>query len=105
MTTRTYVGSMLFEPELLSTRMISAIELNARLLGDMAKAAVSRVYGVDYNDLHLLLALGENDRAEALSQPFLDGPQYWWETLFHRCGQGRNIKFWWCLRRSPNGMS
>lgn len=58
------------------------IEVNARLPGDMCKAAVSRAYGVDYNDLHLLLALGENDRAEALSQPFLGGPQYWCETLF-----------------------
>ena len=58
------------------------IEVNARLPGDMCKAAVSRAYGVDYNDLHLLLALGEHDRAEALSQPFLGGPQYWCETLF-----------------------
>ncbi|KAL8765702.1 MAG: hypothetical protein Q9203_006476, partial [Teloschistes exilis] len=58
------------------------IEVNARLPGDMCRAAALRAYGVDYNALHLLLALGDTERATATAKPFLTGPQCHCETLF-----------------------
>ncbi|KAL8628044.1 hypothetical protein Q9189_006253 [Teloschistes chrysophthalmus] len=67
------------------------IEVNARLPGDMCRAAALRAYGVDYNALHLLLALGDTERATALAKPFLTGPQCHCETLFIVADRGGSL--------------
>lgn len=56
-------------------------EINARPPGYLESVAVKLAYGVDYYALRILLCLGslENARVQALSKPFLNGPQ------FHLC--------------------
>lgn len=53
-------------------------EINARPPGWLETAAVLLAYGVDYYALRLLTALGNDEaaRIRALSQAFLDGPQF-----------------------------
>lgn len=53
-------------------------EINARPPGYLETIAVLLAYGVDYYALRLLMAIGgdEAPRLRALSQPFLDGPQF-----------------------------
>ncbi|KAI4209021.1 MAG: hypothetical protein LQ349_009584, partial [Xanthoria aureola] len=67
------------------------IEINPRLPGSMVKAAVLRTYGVDYDALSLLLAIGDKERAVALSQPFRAGPQYWSSALFISTDRGGKL--------------
>ncbi|KAF2257525.1 glutathione synthetase ATP-binding domain-like protein [Lojkania enalia] len=53
-------------------------EINARPPGYLESVAVMLAYGVDYYALRMLLALGASEipRLRALSQPFLNGPQF-----------------------------
>ena len=53
-------------------------EVNARTPGYLESLAVLLTYGVDYWALRMLLAIGpeEAPRLHALSQPFLNGPQF-----------------------------
>jgi biotin carboxylase len=53
-------------------------EINARPPGYLESVAVMLAYGVDYYALRMLLALGPEEipRLHALSQPFLEGPQF-----------------------------
>jgi biotin carboxylase len=53
-------------------------EINARPPGYLESVAVLLAYGVDYYALRMLLAVGvdEAPRLRALSQPFLEGPQF-----------------------------
>ncbi len=53
-------------------------EINARPPGYLETVAVLLAYGVDYYALRLLTAIGGDEaaRIRALSQPFLDGPQF-----------------------------
>ncbi|KAG7008271.1 hypothetical protein G7Y79_00006g018910 [Physcia stellaris] len=50
------------------------VEVNPRSVGEMAKVTILRAYGIDYHALHLLLAVGDTERAAALSQPFVGAP-------------------------------
>ena len=50
------------------------IEINPRPPGSTVPELTQCTYGIDYRGLELLLALGDRQRAEALSQPFHDGP-------------------------------
>ncbi|PQE12497.1 ATP-grasp superfamily protein [Rutstroemia sp. NJR-2017a BBW] len=54
------------------------LEINARTPGYPATVAVQLCYGVDYYALRLLQCVGsaEDTRVRALSQPFLNGPQF-----------------------------
>lgn len=54
------------------------LEINARPPGYPASVAVQLCYGVDYYALRLLQCMGsaEDTRVRALSQPFLNGPQF-----------------------------
>lgn len=53
-------------------------EINARPPGYLESVAVLLTYGIDYYAIRMLLALGpsEDARLRALSQPFLEGPQF-----------------------------
>ncbi|KAF2185755.1 hypothetical protein K469DRAFT_687610 [Zopfia rhizophila CBS 207.26] len=53
-------------------------EINARPPGYLESVAVLFAYGIDYYALRMLMALGpaENARVRALSQSFLNGPQF-----------------------------
>ena len=57
------------------------IEINPRLPGSALKPAIKATYGVDYDVLHLLIAIGDIHRARALSAPFSNGPQFWSAVL------------------------
>lgn len=51
------------------------IEVNPRPPGLFASQTPGSVYGVDYWGISLLLAVGDKERAAALSQPFKKGAQ------------------------------
>lgn len=52
--------------------------MNARPPGYLESIAVKLTRGVDYHVLRILLCIGsvENGRVQALSKPFLNGPQF-----------------------------
>lgn len=52
-------------------------EINARPAGYLESVATHLTYGVDYYALQILYSLGDTSRYRALSQPFLNGPQWW----------------------------
>lgn len=52
-----------------------------------------RAYGVDCNTIHLLLAVGDIERATALCKPFLAVPQFWCDTLFIVADRGGGFDF------------
>ncbi|PQE29706.1 ATP-grasp superfamily protein [Rutstroemia sp. NJR-2017a WRK4] len=52
-------------------------EINARPAGYLESVATHLTYGVDYYALQLLYSLGDIERYRALSQPFMNGPQWW----------------------------
>lgn len=52
------------------------IEINPRPPGSTTSQITESTYGIDYWGLALLLALGDGQRAEALSKPYSNGPQY-----------------------------
>lgn len=52
------------------------IEINPRPPGMTAAEIIKSTYGVDYWGLGMLIALQDKERAKALAQPFLNGPQY-----------------------------
>lgn len=52
------------------------IEVNPRPPGSTTSQITESTYGIDYWGLALLLALGDGQRAEALSEPYCNGPQY-----------------------------
>jgi biotin carboxylase len=58
------------------------IEINPRPPGIQETAAVQSTYGIDYWGIGLLSALRDHARLRSLSQPFLQGPQYWSEMVF-----------------------
>ena len=64
------------------------VEVNTRPPGEMGKVPILRAYGIDYNALHLLLAIGDTERATALSRPFVGAPQHWYEVLFITADRG-----------------
>ncbi|OCL12795.1 glutathione synthetase ATP-binding domain-like protein [Glonium stellatum] len=68
------------------------IEVNARAPGRQATNGVAQVYGVDYNAVQLLFAVGESERAKALSQPFRNGPQFWCESVYLPATRGGVFK-------------
>lgn len=52
------------------------IEINPRPPGLKGAEIIESVYGVDYWSLSLLIGVLDKPRVKALSQPFLQGPQY-----------------------------
>jgi len=52
------------------------IEINPRPPGMKGTQVIESTHGIDYWGLAMLLALGDRDRAQALSDPFMNGPQY-----------------------------
>jgi hypothetical protein len=52
------------------------IEINPRPLGMTGSHIIESTYGIDYWGLALVLAVGDKDRAHALSKPYRCGPQY-----------------------------
>jgi hypothetical protein len=69
-------------------------EINARPPGYLESVAVLLAYGVDYYALRLLMAIGpaETARLRALSQPFLDGPQFHLSVLMVHQAQAGVMK-------------
>lgn len=61
---------------------VFVLEINARAPGRQATNSATRTYGVDYNAIQVLLALGEYDRARALAKPFKNGAQFWCESVY-----------------------
>ncbi|KAL9042600.1 MAG: hypothetical protein Q9214_003729 [Letrouitia sp. 1 TL-2023] len=57
------------------------IEVNPRLPGAAVKPAVNATYGISYDALHLLISIGNLQRAKALSEPFSKGAQFWGTVL------------------------
>jgi biotin carboxylase len=57
------------------------LEINARPPGIGASDPAEVTYGIDYVGLGLLFALGDEELIEALSHPFLQGPQYWCQPV------------------------
>ncbi|KAL9624635.1 MAG: hypothetical protein Q9160_001300 [Pyrenula sp. 1 TL-2023] len=53
------------------------LDLNPRPPGMTASIAPQNIYGVDYHALSMLIALRDESRVYALSQPFAQGHQYW----------------------------
>ena len=64
------------------------IEVNPRLPGLMGTTAVHGTYGISYAALYLLIAIGDAERARALSQPFCAGPQFWSVVIFITSDKG-----------------
>ncbi|KAJ5376247.1 hypothetical protein N7509_013133 [Penicillium cosmopolitanum] len=58
------------------------IEVNPRPPGIQESEAVRHTYGVDYFGLALLFGLNDRHRIKQLSDPFVQGPQYWCEMVF-----------------------
>jgi hypothetical protein len=53
------------------------LEINARPPGNTGADPAELTYGIDYVGLAMLFALCDRERIEALSHPFLQGPQFW----------------------------
>jgi hypothetical protein len=64
------------------------IEINPRTPGIQAIDAVAATYGIDYYGVAILFALGDKQRACALSIPFAQGHQYWCEMVFIPADKG-----------------
>jgi ATP-grasp N-terminal domain/ATP-grasp domain len=57
------------------------IEINTRPPGVGEVDMVSILYGIDYWAISLCTAIGDTERAKALSTPFVAGPQCWGEMV------------------------
>ena len=60
---------------------IFLLEVNARCPGVAGVYPTAYTYGVDFAALWLLSATGDSRRLRALSQPFLNGPQFWCDLV------------------------
>ncbi|KAE8325341.1 hypothetical protein BDV39DRAFT_194486 [Aspergillus sergii] len=58
------------------------IEVNPRPPGIEVSDALKHTYGIDYWGVGLLSGLKDGQRVRQLSHTFLQGPQYWCETIF-----------------------
>lgn len=61
---------------------IFILEVNVRCPGWMVIWATAYAYGIDYAAFQMLSALGDDERAKALAQPFAFGPQATVESVF-----------------------
>ncbi|KAF2722907.1 glutathione synthetase ATP-binding domain-like protein [Polychaeton citri CBS 116435] len=52
------------------------IENNCRPAGTNSNTGVLHTYGIEFHAIHMLIALGDSPRIQALSTPYLAGPQY-----------------------------
>jgi hypothetical protein len=57
------------------------LEVNARCPGVAGVYPTAYTYGVDFAALWLLSAIGDSRRLRALSQSFLNGPQFWCDLV------------------------
>ena len=63
-------GALLADPQSI------LIENNPRPPGTNSNSVILHTYGVEFYAVHLLIALGDGARTQALSVPFRTGPQY-----------------------------
>lgn len=64
------------EMRLMGKPSVFLLEVNARCPNMVCTYATAKTYGVNYYAMHLLLAMKDNERLRALSQPYSNGPQY-----------------------------
>jgi hypothetical protein len=68
-------------PSIAATPSTWLIEINARPPGVIGSEPAEGTYGVDYVGLGFLFGLNDRERIKALSHPFIQGPQYWSQTV------------------------